>query len=41
MALVQARCLVTGVTMEMEPTGPVGTSRISLVAQAVTSAAQV
>ncbi|HEY1051335.1 MAG TPA: hypothetical protein VGE39_16300 [Prosthecobacter sp.] len=41
MALVQARCLVPGVTMEMEPTGPVGTSRISLVAQAVTSAAQV
>lgn len=40
MALVQARCLVPGVTMEMAPTGPVGTSRISLVAQAFPSAAQ-
>lgn len=40
MALVQARCLVPGVTKEIAPTGPVGTSRIFLVAQAFTPAAQ-
>lgn len=40
MALVQARCLVPGVTMEMAPTGPVGTSRIFLVAQALSTTAQ-
>jgi len=40
MALVQARCLIPGITMEMALAGPVGTSRISLVAQTSPLAAQ-
>lgn len=34
MALVQARCLVPGLTLELEPAGPVGVCRLTLVVEA-------